>query len=344
MKILIGVWHPAHVHFFKNAIKELKGKGHEVLVAARKKEATYKLLASYNIDFTPISTHKRTAVGKFKDFFSRWKTTFYFCKKVKPDILLGISDFYFAQIGKLLGIPSLVFTDSEPVLIDPILTYPFASQILTPINFSKPLGKKHTRYNGFHEIAYLHPRYFRADNSIFNYLGISKNEKYALLRFVSWSASHDFGHGGFSLENKKELVKQISKYMRVFISSESKLPDDLDSYKIKIPVHKIHDALNFANLFIGDSQTMATEAAILGTPTIRSNSFVGPNDMSNFIELEEKYKLMYNIKNPNLALEKALVICSQDDVKANWIRKSKEIFTSKVDVTQLILDSISRYT
>jgi predicted glycosyltransferase len=29
MKVLIDIGHPAHVHFFRNAIRELEGRGHE---------------------------------------------------------------------------------------------------------------------------------------------------------------------------------------------------------------------------------------------------------------------------------------------------------------------------
>jgi len=43
--------------------------------------------------------------------------------------------------------------------------------------------------------------------------------------------------------------------------------------------------LYYANVYIGDSQTMATEASVLGTPAIRSNSFAEGSDMSNFREL-----------------------------------------------------------
>jgi predicted glycosyltransferase len=39
---------------------------------------------------------------------------------------------------------------------------------------------------------------------------------------------------------------------------------------------------------------MTTEAAVLGTPAIRCNSFVGKRDMGNFIELEKKYGLIFN--------------------------------------------------
>jgi predicted glycosyltransferase len=44
MKVLIDIGHPAHVHFYKNTIKELEAKGHEVLVTARDKDVAINLL------------------------------------------------------------------------------------------------------------------------------------------------------------------------------------------------------------------------------------------------------------------------------------------------------------
>ena len=42
-------------------------------------------------------------------------------------------------------------------------------------------------------------------------------------------------------------------------------------------------------MVVADTQTIVTEAAVLGTPAIRYNSFAGENDMGNFVELEQKY-------------------------------------------------------
>ena len=50
----------------------------------------------------------------------------------------------------------------------------------------------------------------------------------------------------------------------------------------------------FAGLYIGDSQTMAAEAGVLGVPFIRFNDFVGRIGYLN--ELENKYQLGYGIK------------------------------------------------
>ena len=56
----------------------------------------------------------------------------------------------------------------------------------------------------------------------------------------------------------------------------------------------MHHALYYADIYIGDSQTMTAEAAVLGTPALRFNDFVGK--LSYLEELEHKYELTYGIK------------------------------------------------
>ena len=55
MTILVDIVHPADVHFFKHAIREWKRKGHQVVVTARDKDMTIKLLQSYDLTFDCIS-------------------------------------------------------------------------------------------------------------------------------------------------------------------------------------------------------------------------------------------------------------------------------------------------
>jgi hypothetical protein len=56
--------------------------------------------------------------------------------------------------------------------------------------------------------------------------------------------------------------------MRVFISSESELPADLEPYRIQIPIEQMHHVQAAAALFVGESATMASESVCLGTPAI----------------------------------------------------------------------------
>ena len=88
-----------------------------------------------------------------------------------------------------------------------------------------------------------------------------------------------------------KIINYLKSKGNVFISSERKLSNDLNKYKIKISPKDIHHFLYYSTLYIGDSQTMAAECAILGTPFIRFNDFVGK--LSYLDELENHYQLGY---------------------------------------------------
>ena len=62
----------------------------------------------------------------------------------------------------------------------------------------------------------------------------------------------------------------------------------------------MHHILSFAALFVGDSQTMAAEAAVLGVPSIRFNDFVGR--ISYLEELENTYELGYGFNSAEVEL------------------------------------------
>jgi predicted glycosyltransferase len=223
-----------------------------------------------------------------------------------------------------------------------MITYPFADVIFTPSNFGKDLGKKQVRINGYKELAYLHPNHFTPDKSVFDGLDVNENDKYIVMRFVAWKAGHDIKRKGFDLETKIRFVKELEKYAKVYISSETELEDELEAYRISIPPEKMHDFLYFAQMMVGDSQTMTTEAAVLGTPAVRCNSFVGENDMANFIELENKYGLIFNFNDPEKALQKAVEVLQTPNVKAEWEEKRDALLNDKVDVSAFMVDFIEK--
>src|SRR5690606_21544084 len=137
------------------------------------------------------------------------------CQDFKPDIFLNFLHPYPSQVAKLLGKTSLVFSDTEHASLHHKLTVPFATKVYTPSCYRISLGKKHVRFNSYMELAYLHPNYFTPDPNIYKILGISENERYVIIRFVSWGAAHDFGHKGMSLENKRKAINCMSKYAKV---------------------------------------------------------------------------------------------------------------------------------
>ena len=145
------------------------------------------------------------------------------------------------------------------------------------------------------------------------------------------------------MENKRELVDILSKSARVFVSSEKELPPDLREYELRIPKKKIHDAIFYARLVVTDTQTMTTEAAVLGTPAIRCNSFVGENDMGNFLELEQRYGLIFNYSDPNEAIKKAVELINDPNIKDKWRIKREKLLDEKIDVTKFMVWFIENF-
>lgn len=332
MKVLFDIAHPADVHFFKNLIFNLQKHGHSVLVAARNKDVSLDLLDAYQIDYVPVGRIGRNKFSLISEWIKRDYEILKLAYKFSPDILVGLGPCP-VHSARILKKFSILFNDSEVVNSAALLSYPFANVILTPSNFSKNLGKKQIRFDGYKELAYLHPNYFRPNLKIYDDLGLKSKDKYIVMRFVAWKAGHDFNQHGLSLEMKVKFVHELNKYAKVYISSESEPPPELEAYKITLPPEKMHDLLYYAHMFIGDSQTMTTEAAVLGTPAVRCNSFVGIHDMSNFVELENTYNLIFNYSDPNKALEKAIELIQIKDLKSQWRIKKDNLLKDKIDVT-----------
>ena len=290
MKILIDIGHPAHVHYFRNFIKIMEQKGHSFLVTAREKDVTLGLLDKFGIKYI---NRGKGYKGLIRKAFYMLKADFLIyklAKKFNPDIFLSFSSPYAAQVAKLMNIPHIAYNDTEAATLGILSFLPFTKVVITPRCYSKDLGKKQLRFNGLMELTYLHPSYYTPDNSIFEILSIKKDEPYSIVRFVSWEASHDIGEQGISDNFKKKIINELSKHSRVFITSEAELTSEFKQYQISIPPDKMHDALAYAVIYIGESPTMTTESALLGTPSICVSSWAC--DCGNFQDLK-KYDMIY---------------------------------------------------
>lgn len=314
------------------------------MVVAKDKDVAFKLLDRYGFGYENVGKYSKSNIAKMIDMLRISYRIYNIAKKFGPDIFTGFGALNAAHASVLLKKPCITFSDSEVVNFAHRLLIPFVAVVCTPTSFTKKnLTKKQVWFNGYKELAYLHPNYFKPDLSVLDELGLNKEDKFVILRFVAWQASHDIGQHGFDMETKRELTEELEKYARVFITSENPLPKEFEKYRITTPPEKIHDLLYYATLLIGDSQTMATEAAVLGTPAIRCNSFVGPNDMGNFIELEKKYDLIYSFREPDEAIRKAVELIQQADLKEQWAEKRERLLADKIDVTQFMVDFIENY-
>jgi predicted glycosyltransferase len=170
-------------------------------------------------------------------------------------------------------------------------------------------------------------------------IGLCKEDPFIVLRFVSWAASHDIGQHGIG--NKMEFIRELERYGKVLISSEGKLERDLERYKVSISPEKIHDLMYHASLYIGEGATMATEAALLGTPSIYISSLA--RTMGNFNELEADYGLLYSYQETTEALLKAFELMRESGVKEKWQIKRKKLLDEKIDVTAFMVWIVENY-
>ena len=161
------------------------------------------------------------------------------------------------------------------------------------------------------------------------------------MRFISWGAIHDKGQGGLSLAMKKRAIKELSKYAKVLITSECELPDEFKKYQINIKPDQIHSLMFYADLFFGESGTMAVEAALLGTPSVRVST-LAPY-LGNFRELQDKYDLLYFFSSANKGLEKSIELIKDENSKKNWIEKKNKFINDKIDTTSFMIDLIENY-
>lgn len=339
MRIVVDMNHPAHVHYFKYFIREMKKKGHEVLITASEKDVTFKLLESYQLEFENVGSYGNSLVEKLLRIplvdFRYFRTV----KAFKPDILIGFGSIRAAHASFLLDKPCINFTDTEHSTEQSNLYLPFVEVVCTPSCFSKHLGEKHIRFNSYMEIASLHPNRYTPNPAVLSELGLSIEDPFIIVRFVSWEASHDVGQHG--IRDKLRLIKTLEKYGRVLITSEGPLSEDLNPNLIRVSPEKIHDLLYYSILYIGEGATMASEAAILGTPSIFISSLAGT--MGNFVELEETYGLLYSYKDDSSALDKITEILEDPICKMKWAIRQKRMINEKIDLTALMIWFIENY-
>jgi len=339
MKIMLDINHPAQVHYFKNIIWDLTKKGHEFLIVARDKEVTIELLQSYNFKFINRGKGRYTILGKLVYMIKADVLLYKHAQTFHPDLFLSFGSMYAAQVSFLLRKPHIALDDTEHAHFQQLLTNPFSSIILTPSCFVTDFGKKQIRFDGYMELFYLHKRYFTPSSEIINLLGLKQNDNYAILRFVSWTASHDVGQSGLDYKTKIDLINFLSRKMRVYISSERELPDEFKKYQIMIPPERMHDALAFATLFIGEGATMASECAMLGTPAIYINSL----EVGYCNEEEKKYGMIYNFRSSQGVLEKAKELISLSDIKAEFQKRRQKMLAEKIDSTAFLIWFIENF-
>jgi len=336
---MLDIGHPKDVNVFKNVIFSLLKKGHEIKIFVRAKENTEKMIKMYGFDYK-LSKHFNTMLGKAFGVIYNDMLLYKTSRIFKPDIFVSPGSPYSAHVSRLMGKPHIAFSDTEIANIVTKITLPFTDKIYTSTSFYLDLGKKQEKFNGYYELAYLHPNYFKPNKILLNKYGLDGD--YILFRLSALSSIHDMNARGFGFNSENELINYIAKlekYGRVIIFSETSHWQTIKNYQIEINPKDLHDIIFHARLYIGEGATMASESAILGVPSI----YVSNTERGYLNELDKKYGLVYNIPDKNNALIKAIEILENITTKNEWNQKRDIMLKDKIDVVEFMINAIECY-
>lgn len=348
MNVLIQMSHPAHFHLYKNVARNLMSDGHQVFILIKTKDILEDLLKASGLPYYNIlkEAHRNSKVGILWDMLVRDWRMLRFVRKRHIDLLTGSTP-EVAQVGWLTR-KYRVNTGEDDMRVVPLfqtMAGPFVQTMLSPVTCDNgKLEPKTVHYEGFHKLAYLHPNQFTRDKSVVDRY-FPSSRPYFILRFAQLKAYHDIEADarGINTAVAQRLIDMLLPHGDVYITAERDLEPQFEKYRLKINPLDIHHVLAFAKLYIGDSQSMAVEAAMLGTPSLRFNDFAGKIGVLD--ELEGKYGLTFGIpsSDPQGLYDKVEELLAMPGLTEAFHQRRQKMLSEKIDVTAFFTWFIENY-
>lgn len=348
MNFLFFFVHPSKYHLFRFTINQLITNNHKVKVLITSKDVLEPLIKNENWDYKNIFPEGRKIKHiptKLGATINTFRSLYRLNKNISKDKYdLFITDDLLTFLGKLKRVPTILFQDDDISAVpESVLLLAAANHILAPncTNFGKFNNKK-IGIMGFKASGYLHPNKFIPDNKVIGKYNLA-DKRYFIIRLVSLAATHDVGKKGLTNSDIELIINKLEKKGDVIIISERNVSEHLKKYCMKIePVDLMH-LINWAELFISDSQTMSMEAAFLGTPYIRFNDFVGR--ISYLDELENTYKLGFGIqtKDKERLFSKIDELIEIKDLRSRWEFKRKTLLDETIDLSNFMIWLFENY-
>ena len=343
MNLLFDIGHPGHVHLLHGLAEELGKQGHTLHYSVRDIPVAKRLMEHYGMTpWIDLGGKRDSLVGKARTVLSQ---DFQLLRYVRQNhIDMGFSSgLVLSHVSRLTGMKSVMFDDDDDAA-EPLVAkfgHPFTDVVFTP-DCIRRKTKHAVYYAGTHELAYLHPNRFTPDPIVLQHAGIQEGERFFIMRFVALKGHHDVGQQGLSLEQKKALVELLKPHGRVIITSERAVEPEFEPYRLPVPPEEIHSLMAYSSLFLGDSQTMTSEAAVLGVPALKCNTFAGRLSVPNMLErrfnlcyayLPAQFGEMYRHVEQLLARDPA-------ELKNEWQTKRQQMLSAMTDPTEFYLRSV----
>lgn len=350
MRVLFDIAHPAHVHQFVPIAHELVARGHVVRMVGRDKDVTSVLLEASGLPFE-VPAAPPGPRGTWRDareLVMRVRALRRIVRGWQPEVLLTRN-----PSGALAAFGTRtrsVFDtdDGRQVGLHYWLARPVADVITSSVHDPEQHGRRHRRYPGFKALTYLHPDRFRPDPTIRRRLGIPDGPL-IVLRFSAHDASHDRRIVGIDPRTQESLLDRCRRAGSVVLAREGdptvllRASSGDDPRPLPIPAGSFHQLLAHADLFVGDSQSVAIEAALLGVPAIRLSGFTGRH--FTLTHLEDHHGLITNLRPGEELGLLAAVSMALDDLEATVRRTAvgrERLLADTADLTGWFVRTIER--
>lgn len=337
MKIVVDIAHPAHVNFFKKALRMLSDQGHEILITSLQRGKLPRILENelgeYPIHY--VGRHRGTKFSiiyeaNIKKFFN----LFFFALKHKPDFGLSVGSFNLGAVMKIFGKPNLQFDDDPERPMNVMLEKLTSTRLFFP-PITEERGNVETM-KALKEWAYLTPKYFKESSDEISRYSLESKE-YIFVREVSC--------GSLNYQDQESNIvasfsDQFPKGMPVLLSLEDK--NTIEQYPkdwilLEEPVGDIHSLIYHSRMLVSSGDSMAREAAMLGVPSIycgfremKANTLMMKRNMLFRANAAEAPALMENIVSGRLAL-----------IPQQTFRR--QLLEEWDDITEFIISQIHKY-
>lgn len=275
-RIWIDLDNTPHVPFFKPIVRELRGRGHEVVVTARDAFQVYDLARRMGVDCVKVGRHYgRNRFLKVAGLFIRALQLLPRVLRRRPDLALSHGSRSQLIVATLLRIPSVLIEDYEYARFPPLMRATW--RIVPEVIPDEAVGCRRDRiraYPGIKEDVYVHE--FRPDPAILGELGLAPGGIVVVVRPPATEAHYHNPESEDLLAAVLQKLRDTPGVRTVLLprnhrqgeALQARWPLFFQDDRILIPGAAM-EGLNLlwhADLVVSGGGTMNREAAALGVP------------------------------------------------------------------------------
>jgi len=293
MRFLVDLCVESDGLMFKRLIEELRERGHEVLVTARKKAEATSLYRYVGLKPHLVGEYSHTREGKLLASAQRiHEMAELVLKRLGGlDGVVSNTGVEACRVGFGLGASVHTFHDHPQAKHQMLLTIPLSTYVYVPWVVPRSLYVKYglnanavIHYRGFLTMAWM--PYVKVDEEVLSKLGLNPDGSVVVFRESEVAAAYLFGKEDVTLPAVRLLAERMPdtefvarpRYSATALERYFKGCPNVKVFRKPVPMQSL---LAKASLLIGGGATMCLEAAYFGTPVITFRPILAP--ITNFL-------------------------------------------------------------